>query len=555
MSTEIPGDEPAGFDRLAEALLALDVEVVFGLPGVHNLRAWHALQERGIRLIGVRHEQTAAYAADGYARASGRLGVALVTTGPGATNTLTATGEAFSVGSPVLILATDIATTVRRAGVFRGALHECVDQTGMFRPVTKWASVSEHSERVGADTLAAGRRALQAPTRPVYLGIPVDVLEGPAPDPLDRREPVEAVVGPSPAEVVSAAALVNAAETPLIWIGGGAVSSGAGRQIAALAEVTGAAVMSTYKAKGALSYRHPQVLVSPPQVPLAEQMWDDSDLVIAIGTDFDAMMTRAWRMKAPRKLLAVNVDREDATKNYPATQVLVGDACLVLERLLPELVASGHNARTAAHVADVDQRVWDEATDECPEATAFLDVLTSVLPTDANLVADMCVAGYWVGGFCRVEVERKLAYPVGWGTLGFALPAAVGTSAAATGPTVVIVGDGGFLYASGELATIVQQELPMTIVVVDDGGYGMLRFAQDLFGVPNKGVDLHTPRFDALAESFGLECRRVIGLGDEFSAALADGVSSGRPNLIWAQARLLPPPNTSTRAATIGARK
>src|ERR1700749_4256401 len=162
-----------GAQLLVEGLEAAGVDVCFGLPGVHNLALWEALRESPIRLVGVRHGQTPAYAADGYARGTGRLGVALTTTGPGAANTLGATGEAWASGSPVLVVATDIPTTLRRPGQYRGVLHECTGQAGMFKPVTKaqfaWPDVQE-----AIDT------ALETPTRPVYLEIPTDLLSGPA---------------------------------------------------------------------------------------------------------------------------------------------------------------------------------------------------------------------------------------------------------------------------------------------------------------------------------------------------------------------------------------
>ncbi len=165
-----------GADLIVEALDQLGVAVAFGLPGVHNLPIWKALAQSPIRLIGVRHEQAAVYAADGLARASGRLGVALVTTGPGAANTLGATGEAMASGSPVLVLATDIPTTVRRPGVYRGTLHETRDQTAMFAPVTRSATIASASDELGEQVLGAGERAFGPPSGPVYLGIPTDLL-------------------------------------------------------------------------------------------------------------------------------------------------------------------------------------------------------------------------------------------------------------------------------------------------------------------------------------------------------------------------------------------
>ncbi|MGE0221040.1 thiamine pyrophosphate-binding protein [Mycolicibacterium sp.] len=550
-----PGAQPAptGVDRLADVLVEAGVDTVFGLPGVHNLPAWQAFTARGIRIVGVRHEQTAAYAADGYARATGRLGVALVTTGPGAANTVTGTGEAFTVGSPILVIATDIETTVRRPGVFRGALHECADQAAMFAPVTKAAYTCRRADELGPVARLAVRTALAAPTRPVYLGVPFDLFTGPAPTPLPPL-PVEPAAAPTPssAEIAEAAGRINAATAPFIWAGGGAVSAGAGPRIAELAERIGAPVATTYKARGILG-DHRLALRSPVQVARVEQMFTEADLVIAIGTDFDGISTRSWKIAAPRQLLTVNVDATDAGKNYLPDQSLEGDAAAVLDMLLPHVIGTGRAPAVAARIRTVDAAVRADAAVECPEAVGFLDAIETTLSAQTNVVVDMCVAGYWLGGFGRILAQRKLAYPVGWGTLGFALPASVGTSAAGTGPTVVVIGDGGFLFAAGELATLRQEQLPVTIVVVDDKGYGMLKFAQDHAGLPNQGVALDTPDFARLAEAFGLPCRHVHGLGPDFAAALTDAVNSAVPNLIWAETRtLLPPPTTSTRSADAG---
>src|SRR5688572_9542728 len=173
---------PKGAESLLEVLAAHDVEIVFGLPGVHNLAIWEALQKQPrIRMIGVRHERTAVYAGDGYARASGTLGVAVVTTGPGAANTLGSTGEAWASGSPVLVIATDIPSTLRQPGVYRGVLHETRDQKGMFGPVTKAAFDVPAAQELTAYTDKAVRAALRSPHGPVYLGVPTDFLSADAP--------------------------------------------------------------------------------------------------------------------------------------------------------------------------------------------------------------------------------------------------------------------------------------------------------------------------------------------------------------------------------------
>src|SRR4051794_1924090 len=187
-----------GAQLLVAGLEAAGVDVVFGLPGVHNLAAWEALRESPIRLVGVRHEQAAAYAADGYARATGRLGVALVTTGPGAANTLGAVGEAWASGAPVLVIATDIPTALRRPGVHRGVLHECADQRAMFAPVTK-------AQFAGPDPRAAIAAALAHPRRPVYLEVATDLLSAPA---APAGEPA-ADAAPEPGDLGAALALLG----------------------------------------------------------------------------------------------------------------------------------------------------------------------------------------------------------------------------------------------------------------------------------------------------------------------------------------------------------
>src|SRR3954453_7251147 len=209
-----------GAQLLVAGLEAAGVDVVFGLPGVHNLAAWEALRESPIRLVGVRHEQAAAYAADGYARAPGRPGGPLVPTGPGAANTLGATGEAWAGRSPVLVVATDIPTSLRMRGVHRGVLHECTDQPGMFAPVTKAQLVPGTFAELALAALVAPERALEAPARPVYLEIPTDLLSASGEEP--------AVAGwqaarPTPPDVEPALDLLEAARRPLVWAGGGAV--------------------------------------------------------------------------------------------------------------------------------------------------------------------------------------------------------------------------------------------------------------------------------------------------------------------------------------------
>ena len=536
------------------ALEAAGVEVAFGLPGVHNLALWRELNESHVRLVGVRHEQTAAYAADGFARASGRLGVALTTTGPGAANTLAAVGEAWASRQPVLVIATDIPTKARRPGVWRGTLHETTDQAAMFVPVVKDAVRVHRAAEVGPAVAGAARTALAAPSRPVYVEIPTDLLAAETDsDELAEAEHVQPRRGPEPPPALSeerlsrAVDLLERSRRPLVWAGGGALQAGAGQAVAHLAERLVAPVLLTYSAHGLLPRDHPCLVDAPPHVPEVGALWDEADVVVALGSDFDGMMTQGWKMPQPPHLVAVNVDAADASKNYLPDVVLEADAADAATALADRLTERGGLDSLARRVRELRRGVREELTRTDPEASAFLTAVESALPPDAVVVCDMCIPGYWLGAFHRTPAPRKLSYPLGWGTLGCAFPQALGAGLAGEGPAVSISGDGGFLYACGELAAARQERIPLTAVIVDDGGYGMLRFDQDRRGDPREGVDLETPDFVALASAFGVRADAVDGLGEHFAVALKAHVARSEPTVLVARARLAPPPNVSPR--------
>jgi acetolactate synthase-1/2/3 large subunit len=528
-----------GAEALVGSLGSHGVWEFFGLPGVHNLAIWEALRRQQRRVIGVRHEQTAAYAADGYARATGDPGVALVTTGPGAANTLGAVGEAWASRSPVLVVATDIPTAVRREGVHRGVLHEVPGQSDLFAPVTKARFRVEDARAVVATVDLAMDALHTPPARPVYLEVPTDLLGADAGEvrfPFGRSRAKIVTLTP---ELDRAAELLAAAQRPLVWAGSGAV--GEERRVAELAEKLGAPIFTTYSARGLVG-DHPLAVGLPPHLPRTGALWDQADAVVAIGSDLDGMSTQNWLHPQPPVLVAINVDPDDASKNYQPDVVVAGDAALAgaladrVERRDPWVDLDG-----------LRRSALGELRREFPAELRFLDAVAAALPDEAVVFADMCIPGYWLAGFHRVPAPRRLAYPMGWGTLGFAFPASIGAATAGRGPVVSFSGDGGFLFACGELATVAQERLPLTTVIVDDGGYGMLRFDQDAAGRERHGVDLHTPDFEALARAFDVRAETVEGLDDAFEQALARQVADPAPSVLVAKAALEPPPTTSPR--------
>jgi thiamine pyrophosphate-dependent acetolactate synthase large subunit-like protein len=533
---------PTGADLLVEALASGGVKTVFGLPGVHNLAVWEALRKAPLRLVGVRHEQTAVYAADGLARATGIVGAAIVTTGPGAANTLGATGEAYASHSPVIVIATDIPTALRRQGTLRGVLHETRDQAAMFVPVVKETFVVTHAENIGTAIARAAATALTAPCGPVYLQVPTDLLVATVAVPSAVASPTGPATPParppSAASLAHAAELLTRADRPLIWVGGGAVA--AGEALARVAEQLRAPVVETYGGRGLLAPGHPSWIGLPPHVPSVGALWDAADVVLAVGTDFDGMSTQNWLQPQPPRMVAINIDADDATKNYAIDVLVESDARVGLEALVPLLPQ-----RAPARVARLREAFLAELAREQPLAAQLLATLAKVLPSRAVVVCDMCIPGYWVGGFHSFPAPRRLAYPVGWGTLGFGFPASLGPALGQPDPVLAVCGDGGFLFACGELATAAQEQADLTVLLVDDGGYGMLRFDQRHAGAEPFGVDLTTPDFVGLAQAFGVRAVLVNDVGEPLEHELQAELATPGPGVVVLNAALEPPPTTS----------
>jgi acetolactate synthase-1/2/3 large subunit len=437
----------------------------------------------------------------------------------------------------VLVIATDIPAALRRPGVYRGVLHETTDQAAMFAPVVKSTRVIAAADELAVATAGAIADAVTSPCRPAYLQVPTDLLSAEAGGPAEAQAPA----GDAAPALDDAAELLRGAERPLIWAGSGAL--GAAAEVAALAERLAAPVITTYGASGLLPAHHPCAVGMPPHVESVGRLWDDADVVLAVGSDLDGVQTQNFAQPQPPRVVAINLDPQDARKNYEVDVVLESDAAAACARL-----AEAVPSRTLAGLANVLHGVRAEACGALDgRALRFLDAISFAVPDDGIVVADMCIPGYWLAGFHTPPHPRKLQIPLGWGTLGYAFPAAIGAALAGEGPVVAIAGDGGFLYAPGELATVAQEQIPLTLVIVDDGGYGMLRYDQDVTGTDRYGVDLVTPDFPALARAFGIRAQQVDGLDDEFGAALAEHVLDEEPSVLVANTPepLVPPPNTS----------
>jgi acetolactate synthase-1/2/3 large subunit len=428
----------------------------------------------------------------------------------------------------------------------RGVLHETTDQAAMFAPVVKQTLVARAAADIPDLAHRAAEIALAAPSGPVYLQIPTDFLSAAvtledepavAPPPVPARAPSRAIE--------DAAALLDAAERPLIWAGGGAVAAGAGPVLERVAGLLDAPVVETYMARGVVSPGHPRWLGLPPHVPAVGALWDEADVVLVVGSDLDGMTTQNWLQPRPPRMVVVNVDGRDAVKNYGADVVVEGDARACLEQLVPLLAPRPADPELSARLEGLRERFWSELERDQPLPAQLLATLDATLDEDTVVVCDMCIPGYWIGGFRRFTKPRRLAYPVGWGTLGFGFPASLGPAIGGSAPVLAVCGDGGFLFACGELATAAQEEADLTVLLVDDGGYGMLRFDQRHAGQETFGVDLATPDFAALARAFGVRASEVSDPGDALATALRAELGTPGPGMVILRAAMDPPPTTS----------
>jgi acetolactate synthase-1/2/3 large subunit len=526
----------SGGQAVVRALAAEGVRAVFGIPGVHNLDIYDALIDTpGIKHIVVRHEQGASFMADGFARATGEVGVLILTTGPGLTNALTGIAQAYSDSTPMLVLSAQV--PVPLVDRERGYLHELRDQLGVARPVTLY------NQRVGRveDIMPAIASALacirKGRPRPIHLDLPFDVLEGtaevgehvPALPPCECARPA-----PDPALIRRGAHVIARAERPLILAGGGATAAGAGQELIALAELLQAPIMLTGNGKGSVPEDHPLVLGNLGMDDVTNDVLRQADALLAFGTRFSSMTTRGFTWPVPSQLVHVDVDPAELGRNYPATVAITADARLGAAAMLDELkglVTAARPAR-ASEVAALRAKVVPGPEAQAPWELVCLRTIRKVLAPDDILVNDMTFLSYAAARFYQALKPRTIMHPRGYGTLGFSYPAALGAQVGQPDRRVLsISGDGGFLFSGTELATAMQYNLPVVALVVNNQGYGMVKRIQTRKFGRSVDVDLHTPDYVKLAQAFGMASERIDGHAD-LEAALQRGFSERRPYLI-----------------------
>jgi 5-guanidino-2-oxopentanoate decarboxylase len=513
--------------RLMQILKAYGVDTVFGMPGVHTLEAYRGMDAAGIRHIGVRHEQGAGFMADGYARMSGKPGVCVLISGPGVTNAATPIGQAYSDSVPMLVI-TSVAAN-KDLGMGRGTLHEITDQSAVTRPLTAFSETATNPEQVREYIARAFALFESGRPRPVHVSIPLDVFKAPDDRPASRRTTARRRA-PDAAQVETAAAILNAANRPVILAGGGAVSAAA--EVRALAEKIGAAVVPTIAAKGILPDDHPLALEVTVDRGATQAFVRDADAVLLIGTELaepDIWLDGPLPMDG--RLIRIDIDPATLVRDYDVDVAMEADAKLAVAALA-ERVSPAKGFKDSNAIAELRAAERDGLTPLEQKHVRVLDSLRNAIPDDGVIYTDMTQLAYTGYAFYRSALPRTWHFPAGFGTLGYALPAAIGGKIASPEtPVAVIVGDGGFQFTIQELGTAVENKLPLAIILWNNDSLAQIRDGMIVRDIPTIGVNQHNPDFVKLAEAYGCRTAEPESF-EELEAAVKTAFDAGGPTVI-----------------------
>jgi acetolactate synthase-1/2/3 large subunit len=558
-----------GGTLLAGLLAEHGVRHVFGVPGGQTLALYDAILDRAPALthVLVRDERTAAYAADGYARMTGRVGVCDATVGPGAAKLPSGLGEALGASVPVIALVSDLPTRMA-AHRYRSAASQALDQAALLAPVTKWlASVPDAAAMPGL-VRQAFREATSGRPGPVALLLPQDMLDAPA-EPVTPRAASSRFGAfpafrpdPEPADVAAVAQVLRQAARPFLLAGGGVMHSGAGPAVTALATRLSAAVGTTLTGKGAIAEDHPLSVgvtgtmgTSAAAAALAE-----ADVVLLAGTKASGGATYGWTLPhAGQQVVQLDIDPAELGRAFEVAAAMLGDARAGLTALLAEFGTGAQAAGvgvTGTGLYEPDRSAWRarlaalttgwRAVRDTERASAAIPIapqrvlgaLEEALAPGDCLICDASLASGWGGVyFEQGQPGRQVLFPRGQAGLGYALPAAIGAataiaSAGGAARTVVLTGDGALGYAVGELATITELGLPIIIVVLNNRSLGWIRWYRRItFGRGFADDDFADVAYADVARGFGMQGVRVTDPA-ELGAGLASALGHGRPALV-----------------------
>ena len=531
-----------GGQAITETLKVHDVDTIFGIISIHTLDLFDSLfdNQDSLRFIGGRQELGCGFMADGYARATGKPGILLTSTGPGAADSMGALGEAYFSSSAVL----EITTNVEQEYIGSGKLstHETKNQLQMFESVTDWNAMISQVESIPDYFVEAFQRFKSRRPRPIELELPTDLLALQADvEVLAPREP-EIAQG-DPAMVERARKTLIEAKRPVIYVGEEVQSLGGTQEIIQLAEMLGAPIVTGDGAKGAIPEDHPLSLGQA----MGKRIWGGNplhewlstcDVILVLGSILPLRSTTGVGLKLPGTVIHVLLDGDAIGKNYATGIPIVADSRAVARQLLDGMagvdVYKGDKFKN--EITSVKEQIYQTLKDTWGNELRTFEAIRAVTPMDTIFSLDATVATSRAIRCLPINQPRTFMYPHGWVGIGFAFPAALGAKAGKPKlPVVCVTGDGGFQYNFQELATAAQYGIHPIVLMFNDNAWGVLKgMQQNSHKGRFMGTDLVNPDFVKLFESYGFEGTKVTTL-DQLSKALENAVASDKTQLIEVQ--------------------
>lgn len=514
-------------EALVGLLEAYGVTEVFGIPGVHNVEMYRALPRSGITHVLTRHEQGAGFMADGYARTTGKPGICFTITGPGLTNIMTPMGQAFSDSVPMLVISSTL--DVKDWGQGRGRLHEMRSQLNAAATVSQIASTCYSARDVQDRIAEAFSLFASSRPRPVYLEIPLDVLKQPAGDGWQPRQ-LAPKPQATPDQISAAVARLSSAKNPVIILGGGARHAGAAA--AGIAEKTGAIILTTIAAKGAVPDSHPLLAGALLPNQRATRLIMQSDAILAVGTELSETDLWYQTFDITTGLIRVDIDPASLARPYPADLPVTGDAAATLSAISAGLPDANKAAARSSDVTALRAACADSHDELRKTITTVLDTVRAALPADTIVASDMTQIAYAANEVLRFNQPDCYLHPAGFGTLGYALPAAIGARVGCPDrPVVAMAGDYGVQYTINELGTAAELAKPLIVLLWNNDALGQIRDDMVRKGIQPNAVTLINPDFAELARAYDCDAIRPQTL-DDLTAAIKTGLAADKPVVI-----------------------
>ncbi|AWQ05090.1 thiamine pyrophosphate-binding protein [Bordetella bronchiseptica] len=521
---------------VADFLAHNGVETVFGIVSVHNIPMMDGITlNKRIRMVMTRGETGAAHMADGLARATGTMGVVISSTGPGASNTVPGLVEARFAGTPLLHITGQSATA--HLGRDTGAVHDVPDQLAMLSAVSKQAYRVQSAEETLDVLKQAWTQAMSAPAGPVSVEIPIDIQRTPVARPADSqayRVAAPRALAPSPAALDQLAQKVRAARRPLVWAGGGARA--AGKELAALVEL-GFGMVTSWNGHGVVSDDHPANLgaLNGPGSPAVQALYEQADLLLVVGSRLRGHETLDHKLALPQNLVRIDVDPAAQARGYASTLLVCGDAAVTLQGLLERLREQGPDidAAFAQAVREAKPKAAEDFRQTLGPYKDFASQLRAVMPASAVFARDITLSNStWGHRLFPLHEQSQNIYPVGAG-IGQGLQLGIGAAIGSKDRKVVLLtGDGGFFFNMTEMWTAVQEAADIVMIVMNDGGYGVIKHMQDAMCEGRYAhSSLLAPDLLKLAELAGIPAWRVERAGD-FGATVAQALATRGPTLV-----------------------